>query len=122
MRTNCFFILPLLLSADIALADSFTATGSLNLTIGTTGVSGTAGLLYGDGSLVQSIGATVTNTTNGSPLTSVAFASNVQLALTTNGVTGSPYSSMLSFNNTASDGGWQSNAIEIYSNLGGVHG
>ena len=43
MRKKLFFILPLLLGADVALADSFTATGSLNLTIGATGVSGTAG-------------------------------------------------------------------------------
>ena len=37
MRPKLFFILALLLGADIALADSFTATGALNLTIGTTG-------------------------------------------------------------------------------------
>ena len=40
--------------------------GSSNITIGTTGVNGTAGLLYGDGALLQSIGATVTNTSGGS--------------------------------------------------------
>jgi hypothetical protein len=114
MRTKLFFILPLLLGADIALADSFTVPGSLNLTIGTTGVSGTAGLLYGDGAMLRSLPGTVTI---GSNYESLAFGNNVQLSLTTDG-TSANYAATLALINTSTTGGW-GNSLEVYSNLGG---
>ena len=114
MRTKLFFILALLLSADIALADSFTATGALNLTIGTTGVSGTAGLLYGDGATLRSLPGTATI---GSNYETLAVGNNVQLSLTTDG-TSSNFAATLALINTIDDGGW-GNALEVYNNVGG---
>jgi hypothetical protein len=117
MRTKFLFILPLLLSADIALADSFTVPGSLNLTIGTTGVSGTAGLLYGASSLVQSLPATVT-VGSGSNGTSLAFGNNIQALLTTDGTVNN--AAVLTINNTSTTGG-ENNLLEIYSSVGATH-
>jgi hypothetical protein len=116
MRAKLFFILALLLSADIALADSFTATGSVNLTIGTSGVSGTAGLLYGDGATLRSLPGTVTI---GSNYKSLAVGNNVQLSLTTDG-TSANFAATLALINTNTSGGW-GNALEVYSNLGGLY-
>ena len=116
MRTKLFFILALLLSADIALADSFTATGALNLTIGTTGVSGTAGLLYGDGATLRSLPGTATI---GSNYEALALGNNVQLSLTTDG-TSSNFAATLALINTSTTGGW-GNALEVYSNIGGTY-
>lgn len=120
MRTKPFFILPLLLSADIALADSFTATGSLNLTIGTTGVSGTAGLLYSDGSLLQSLPGTFYATdpnmpSNGGPV--FALGNDQSLRLTTDK---SYATAPLTIINTNTSGG-TGNLFEIYNSLGGYN-
>jgi hypothetical protein len=121
MRTKLFFILALLLSADIALADSFTATGSLNLTIGTTGVSGTAGLLYGDGSHVQSLPGAVTSgpTGNGGNgwnlLTLGSGSKNVELFLSTDGTVNN--AAVLTLAGMATAGDWN-NFLEVYTNIG----
>ena len=117
MRKKLLFILPLLLSADIALADSFTANGSLNLTIGTTGVSGTAGLLYGDGSFLRSLPGTVT-IGSGTSGTSLAFGNNVQMVLSTDGSVNN--AAVLTLNNTSTTGG-QNNLLEVYSSVGATH-
>ncbi len=113
MRTKLFFILPLLLGADIALADSFTVPGSLNLTVGTTGVSGTAGLLYGDGAMLRSLPGTVTI---GSNYETLAVGNNVQLSLKTDG-TSANYAATLALINTNPTAGW-GNALEVYDNVG----
>jgi hypothetical protein len=125
MRTkilaNILIALALPLAPTGARADS--QTGATTITIGSTPVSGTAGLLYSDGALVQSLAGTVTSGSNGtSTYTNMLFGNNVQFSFTTDGYLSSPYAALLSFNNTSTTGGWGAqNMLEIYSNLGGIH-
>ena len=133
MRTKFLFILPLLLSADIALADSFTIPGSLNLTIGTTGVSGTAGPLYGDGATLRSLPGTVTigagvTTGPGRVISAAEYGSLIGTILATNQNVGfsiakdgggnNVSSANLTLINLDTGGGW-GNALEIYGTQSG---
>ena len=115
LLTKILLALALSLAATGARADS--ETGAANITIGSTAVfSGTAGLLYGANSLVQSLPATVTTSSNYS---SLALGNNVQLSLTTDG-TSANYAATLALINTSTTGGW-GNALEVYGNVGGTY-
>ncbi|HEY8137635.1 MAG TPA: hypothetical protein VIF61_07325, partial [Methylocystis sp.] len=114
LLTNILLALALPLAATGARADS--ESGPANITIGSTAVSGTAGLLYGDGTHVQSLPGSVTI---GSNYSSLALGNNVQMALTTDG-TSANFAATLALINTSPTGGW-GNALEVYDNVGGVY-
>ena len=118
MRAKLFLTLALLVSADTALADSFTVDGALDLTIGTTGVSGTAGMLYSDGAHLQSFAATFGTDPNQptSPGPLVAFGNDISLMLTKDGTYNTAPLSIYDLNTS----GAGANLLELYANNGGA--
>ena len=87
MLKKILLALALLCAAQSARADSMFTGGASNITIGSTTVTGTAGLLYSDGTYVQSLPgtfyATDPNWTGNSPGSVFAFGNDQNLALTT---------------------------------------
>ena len=88
MQKKTLLALALLCAAPPARADILIpAGGASNITIGSTTVTGTAGLLYSDGTYVQSLPgtfyATDPNWTGNSPGSVFAFGNDQNLALTT---------------------------------------
>jgi len=92
--------------------------GAFNLTIASTGVSGAAGLLFSDGSLLQSFAATYSST-NGPNL---SFANNASFTFNADGTVSAP---SLRFNTPSGDGYnleefWSSGTIGGYITSGGA--
>jgi hypothetical protein len=104
-----------------ALADSFNPGSSPTtaLTIGSTAIGGTpAGVLYSNGSLLESYAATVGTDPNQptSPGPLLAFASNNSLMLTGDGTYNTAPLSIYGSNTTGSG----AHLLEIYTNVGGL--
>lgn len=120
MLKKILLALALLCAAQSARADSMFTGGASNITIGSTTVTGTAGLLYSDGTYVQSLPgtfyATDPNWTGNSPGSVFAFGNDQNLALTTDKLYNT---APLSITSTSSTGGI-GNLFELYESLGGV--
>ena len=120
MLKKILLALALLCAAQSARADSMFTGGASNITIGSTTVTGTAGLLYSDGTYVQSLPgtfyATDPNWTGNSPGSVFAFGNDQNLALTTDKLYNTAPLSITSTNSTGGIG----NLFELYESLGGV--
>ncbi len=121
LLTNTLLALALVPAATGARADSFSSGGgggSANITIGSTPVSGTAGLLYSDGTYVQSLpGAFHTLDPNWTSSQGPVFdfGNDQSLSLTTD----KTYATApLTIINTNTSGGI-GNLFEIYNSIGG---
>ena len=118
MLKKTLLALALLCAAQSARADSMFTGGASNITIGSTTVTGTAGLLYSDGTYVQSLPGTFYATdpnwsyNQGSVF---AFGNDQNLALTTDKTY---QTAPLTITNTNTAGG-VANLFEIYNSIGG---
>ena len=93
------------------------ASGASTITPGTTGFSGTAGLLYGASSLIQSLPTTIT-VGSGANGTVTALGNNVQIALTSDGTVSN--AAELTLIDLSTTGGFN-NLQEFYSNIGSTY-
>ncbi len=119
MQRKTLFALALLCAAPPARADILIpAGGASNITIGSTTVTGTAGLLYSDGTYVQSLPGTFYATDpnwSSTPGSVFAFGNDQNLALKTDKLYNT---APLTIINTNTSGG-VGNLFEIYNSIGG---
>ncbi len=119
MQRKTLFALALLCAAPPARADILIpAGGASNITIGSTTVTGTAGLLYSDGTYAQSLPGTFYATDpnwSASPGSVFAFGNDQNLALTTDGLY---KTAPLTITSTATGSG-AGHLFEIYNSVGG---